>query len=197
MAALAARNRRTALTMGAIVLGMAGLSFASVPLYRLFCQVTGFGGTTQRADQAPATAGERRMTVRFDANVAGTNLPWTFRPVDRQVEVAVGEERLIHYRAANNGATPVTGVATFNVTPNKAGLYFSKVACFCFAQQTLKPGESVDMPVSFFVDPAIVHDRNLDDVRTITLSYTFVRAQGDEEKAIRTSAAGTAGARTE
>lgn len=175
-------NRRVAFLGGAVAAGMVGLSFASVPLYRLFCQVTGYGGTTQRAEHAPAQAGERVMTVRFNADVAGNGLAWSFQPVEREVQVRVGEERLIHYRATNLGATPATGTATFNVTPQKAGVYFQKIACFCFTEQRLEAGESVDMPVSFFIDPDIVKDPNLRDVHAVTLSYTFFRAKADASR---------------
>jgi cytochrome c oxidase assembly protein subunit 11 len=176
MAAPATRRRNGALVLAlaGVVAGMVGLSFAAVPLYRIFCQVTGYGGTTQRAELAPETAAERTMTIRFNADVNG-DLPWAFEPVQREITVRVGESALALYRAENRGATPVTGTATFNVTPLKAGPYFDKIACFCFTAQTLAAGQVVDMPVSFFIDPAIVEDGNLDDVRTITLSYTFFR----------------------
>lgn len=178
-------NRRVALTVSGIVVGMVGLAFASVPLYRLFCQVTGYGGTTQRAEAAPGAAGDRVVTVTFNADVAGTNLPWSFAPVEREVKVKVGEERLVFYRATNKGSTPVTGTATFNVTPAKAGLYFQKIACFCFSEQTLAPGESIDMPVSFFIDPDMIKDPNTRDVQNVTLSYTFFRAKHDADKLAR------------
>ena len=170
-----ASNRKVALMSAAIVVAMVGLAYASVPLYRLFCQVTGFGGTTQRAQAAPEKALDRRMTIRFDANVAGS-LPWSFEPVQRALDVKVGEEHFAYYRAVNRSSHAVTGSAVFNVTPDTAGAYFNKIQCFCFAEQTLKPGESVEMPVSFFVDPAIVEDHGLDKVSTITLSYTFYPA---------------------
>lgn len=172
-------NRRVAFVTASVVAAMVGLSFAAVPLYRLFCQVTGYGGTTQRAAAAPAQPGERIMTVRFNADLGGNGLAWSFQPVEREVLVRVGEERLIHYRATNLGTTPAVGTATFNVTPQKAGIYFQKIACFCFAEQRLAPGESVDMPVSFFIDPDVESDPNLRDVHTITLSYTFFRAKTD------------------
>jgi len=169
-------NSVLALGLVGVVAGMAGLAYASVPLYRLFCQVTGYGGTTQVAAAAPG--GEARMiTVRFDATVS-PSLPWRFEPTARAVEVAVGEERLATYRATNLSDRPVIGMATFNVTPHKAGLYFNKIHCFCFDRQVLEPGESVEMPVSFYVDPEITGDPNLDEVKTITLSYTFFAAAG-------------------
>ncbi len=151
-----------------------------MPLYRLFCQVTGFGGTTRLAAAAPAAAGERVITVRFNADV-NRGLPWSFRPAQREVRVRVGEEALVFYVARNDSDVPITGTSTFNVTPDKAGIYFNKVECFCFTEQRLMPGESVDMAVSFFIDPAIVDDPYQDDVKTITLSYTFFRASGTEE----------------
>ena len=178
-------NTRVALIFAGLAVGMVGMAFASVPLYRVFCQVTGYGGTTQRAEHAPAEAGNRVITVFFNADIAGTNLPWTFAPVDHEVKVHVGEESLIHYRATNNGTTPITGTATFNVTPAKAGIYFQKIQCFCFTEQTLAAGESADMPVSFFVDPDIAKDPNTRDVQNITLSYTFFRAKHDADKVAR------------
>jgi len=175
-------NRRTALALGGVATAMIGASFAAVPLYRLFCQVTGYGGTTQRAERAPARiegggAGSRLITVRFDANVAGTDLPWSFAPVERTMRVRVGEETLAFYRATNQSRIATTGRATFNVTPFKAGPYFNKIACFCFSEQTLEGRQTVDMPVSFFIDPAIASDPNSADVDTITLSYTFFRTE--------------------
>lgn len=170
-------NARTALMAGGIVVGMLALAFASVPLYRLFCQVTGFGGTPLVADAAPGVVGERVVTVRFDANVMGgpNALAWRFE-APRPIQTRVGEDHLIFYRTTNRGAVEATGTATFNVTPLKAAPYFHKIACFCFTDQALAPGESMDMPVSFYVDPAIEKDPNLRDVTTITLSYTFHRA---------------------
>jgi cytochrome c oxidase assembly protein subunit 11 len=187
------RNRRTLLSLVMIAVGMGCMAYASVPLYRLFCQVTGFGGTTQRAERAPGTVADRVITVRFDANVA--DLPWRFEPVQREVAAKVGEPQLIHYRAHNAGGRPLTGQATFNVTPDKAGQYFDKIQCFCFTEQTLKGGEAVDMPVQFFIDPAILGDRNLDDVSTITLSYTFFRAKNQAADRVATAPAPAAAQR--
>lgn len=178
MSRLAQRsNRRVALGLASLVVGMVGVSYAAVPLYRWICQVTGFGGTTMRADKAPDSVGERVITVRFNADIAGADLPWRFRPVEKQVTLRVGEERLAFYRASNLSKSAVTGTATFNVTPHKAAPYFNKLACFCFSEQELAAGETIDMPVSFFIDPAIVNDPKLRDVDTITLSYTFFRTQ--------------------
>ncbi len=171
MSAVAQRNTRTALIMALLVAAMLGLAFASVPLYRLFCQVTGFAGTTQRAEQAPgAIAGH--IGVRFDANVH-PGLPWKFEPVERTVRIAPGARTQIFYRATNLVARPTTGQAVFNVSPDTVGQYFSKIECFCFTEQTLKPGESVDMPVVFFVDPKIRDNPDTRDIDEITLSYTF------------------------
>lgn len=170
-----AKNRRVALISAAVVVGMVGLAYASVPLYRLFCQVTGFGGTTQRAEAAPAQTVDRTMTILFDANTAGS-LPWTFEPMQRALQVKVGAENFAYYRATNNSDHAITGSAVFNVTPDTSGAYFNKIECFCFTQQTLKPGQTVEMPVSFFIDPAIVEDHGLDKIDTITLSYTFYPA---------------------
>ena len=170
------RNGLVGITLAVIVAAGIGLSYAAVPLYRLFCQVTGFGGTTQVATAAPDSTIGRRMTVRFNADVDPA-LPWSFQPVEREVQLLVGERTLAFYRATNRGSEPVVGTAVFNVTPHKAGAYFDKIDCFCFAEQRLAPGETAELPVSFFIDPAIMNDRKLDDVTTITLSYTFFRAQ--------------------
>lgn len=166
------RNGRTAFIAAAAAAGMVGLSYASVPLYRMFCQVTGFGGTTQRASAAAPVVLDRAMTIRFDANV-DPGLPWAFKPEQVSQTVKVGETALAFFEAENDGAKPVSGRATFNVTPEKAAIYFKKIHCFCFDQQTLKPGEKVSMPVTYFVDPKIADDPALDDVDTVTLSYTF------------------------
>ncbi len=188
-------RRRNGVTMAAlamVLVVMGGLVYASVPLYRLFCQVTGFGGTTRTAEAPPAQPGERIVTVRFNADV-NRALPWSFRPVQREIRLRVGELGLAYYVARNDSDVPITGTATFNVTPQKTGIYFNKTACFCFTEQRLEPGQSVEMGVSFFVDPEIVNDPNQDDVRTITLSYTFFRAPNEHvEPAMnrRTAAAG-------
>jgi cytochrome c oxidase assembly protein subunit 11 len=166
------RTRMTAVLATGVIAGMLGLTAAAVPLYDLFCRVTGYGGTTQRAGQAPDVVSEQTIKIRFNADVA-QEMPWSFAPVAREVEVRIGEQSLAFYRAHNSASRPITGTATFNVTPAKAGLYFSKLDCFCFTEQTLAAGESVDMPVSFFVDPAILDDPGARDVRSITLSYTF------------------------
>jgi cytochrome c oxidase assembly protein subunit 11 len=180
------RKGVTVLALCAVLGCMAGLVAASVPLYRLFCQATGYGGTTQRAEAPPTKeVADRLITVRFDAETA-PDLPWEFRPLQLSVKVHPGEEKVIAYRAVNHGKVPVTGTATFNVTPLKTGIYFDKLQCFCFTKQHLEPGQSADLSVSFFVDPDIVNDDNTKDVDTITLSYTMFRAKGDDS--VRSSA---------
>ena len=171
MTALAAKNRRTGLSMALFAAIMVGVAFASVPLYRLFCQVTGFGGTPVRAEDAPgAVAGQ--IGVRFDANIE-PSLPWRFEPVQTTVRIHPGARTQILYRATNLTARQTTGRAIFNVTPLKAGQYFSKIECFCFTEQTLRGGQKVDMPVVFYVDPRIRQDEATKDIDEITLSYTF------------------------
>lgn len=172
----------TVLVLVGLVFVMAGLTAASVPLYRLFCRVTGYGGTTQVAEALPASALEQTIRVRFNADV-DPKLPWAFQPEQREVEVRIGEQHLALFRARNRSDHPIVGQAVYNVTPDKAGLYFDKIACFCFNEQVLQPGEEVDMPVSFFVDPEILSDPNTQDVHTITLSYTFFMLE-DETKAL-------------
>jgi len=152
--------------------GMVGMSYAAVPLYALFCKVTGYGGTTQRVEQYSDRVLDRKITVRFDANVAG-GLPWDFKPVARDMTMKIGETAQAHYTATNVFPTPSAGRATFNVTPEMAGAYFNKVECFCFTDTTLKPGETLDMPVVFYVDPDIADVPELKNMTTITLSYTF------------------------
>ena len=175
-------NARVASGAALMALLMIGAAYASVPLYDLFCRVTGYGGTTQVADIAPgavngAVNGEaaRMITVRFDASL-NRQLPWAFEAPDRAVELPIGESGLAFYSAKNLTDRQITGTATYNVSPDKAGYYFSKIDCFCFTEQVLEPGQSVDMPVSFFVDPEILTDPEMDDVKTITLSYTFFEA---------------------
>ena len=179
--AVAAKNTRMLAMLSALVFGMVGLAYASVPLYRWFCQVTGFGGTTQRAEMPPEVTSERAIQVRFNADV-NAGLPWRFTPAERQVTVKLGEPSLTFYRATNTGSEPIVGTATFNVTPDAAGAYFMKVACFCFTEQVLQPGQTVDMPVQFFVDPEILNDVQARAIETITLSYTFFRAPEDERR---------------
>lgn len=169
---LTRRHARVGLLLSLLAAGMLGLAFAAVPLYRLMCQVTGYAGTVQRVEAASTSVSDRVVTIRFDANVAN-GLGWRFEPEKTTVDVKLGENTLAFFRATNTASTPLSGVATFNVTPEIAGGYFSKVQCFCFDQQTLKAGESVEMPVSFFVDPALLDEPGGADIKEITLSYTF------------------------
>jgi cytochrome c oxidase assembly protein subunit 11 len=178
------RHGIVALSLAAFVAFMVGLSFAAVPLYRMFCQVTGYGGVPQRAERAPGETLDRTVRVRFDANVA-KGLPWRFTPEQQTMDVKIGETALAFYRASNPTKAPVSGTAVFNVVPEQAGRYFTKIECFCFQQQTLAAGQKVDMPVTFFVDPKIVEDVDTKSISEITLSYTFYpsgEAAGGSEK---------------
>lgn len=179
MATRERRNGIVALACVAFLGCMVGMSYAAVPLYQLFCQVTGYGGTTQRAEQYSDTILDRKVKVRFDANVSG-GLPWDFKPKQRQVSMRIGETTEIGYTAENLAGEPSRGKATFNVSPAQAGVYFNKVECFCFTDTELEPGAEFDMPVVFFVDPAIADAPELENVKTITLSYTFFPTDGDE-----------------
>jgi cytochrome c oxidase assembly protein subunit 11 len=173
---------RTALKLVGVAVTMGALSFAAVPFYDWFCRVTGFAGTTSVAEAAPDRILEQTVKVRFDATLSA-GMPWEFRPVVREMEVRIGENALAFYEAYNPTNRPVAGTATFNVTPDQAGGHFSKIACFCFTEQVLQPGERVEMPVSFFVDPAIVEDPEGRFVKEITLSYTFYETPLPEEQA--------------
>jgi cytochrome c oxidase assembly protein subunit 11 len=170
--ALQRRHRVLAAWCAALVVAMVGAAYAAVPLYRLFCQVTGFDGTPRIATKAPDTVLDKTVTVRFDANVA-TGFPWRFEPVQNTVTVKIGENALVFYRATNTSDRQVRGTATYNVLPEVVAVYFNKIHCFCFTEQVLEPGQTVEFPVSFFVDPAIVKDMNARNVAHITLSYTF------------------------
>jgi cytochrome c oxidase assembly protein subunit 11 len=170
-------NLRVAAGCAAFFAGMVGMAYASVPLYQLFCQVTGFGGTPMLATQAPDNVLNQTIKVRFDANTNG--VPWQFEPKQREIEVRLGETVQIAYAARNLGQRVTSGTATFNVTPESAGAYFNKMQCFCFTDTALKPGETLDMPVVFFVDPEILKDPEAAKIRTITLSYTFFPTDGE------------------
>jgi cytochrome c oxidase assembly protein subunit 11 len=174
------RKLRTAILAGIGVCSMTGLGFASVPLYRIFCQATGLNGTTQRGLAAPGAVGQK-VTVAFDTNVSD-KLPWDFKPEHRSETIDIGGRDMAFFIATNHGDKPITGTATFNVTPTQAGKYFTKIQCFCFTQQTLKPGETVRMPVIFYVDPKILNDVDAKDVREITLSYTFYPVEDAKPK---------------
>ncbi len=178
---LAKKNAKTLRIVLLAVFIMVGVSFAAVPLYNMFCRVTGWGGTTQVSESLPAPEEvlDRVMTVRFDGNTA-RDLPWDFRPEEVSVDLKVGARGFTNFIAMNQSHQTTTGTALFNVTPLKAGKYFHKIQCFCFGEQSLGPDERVNMPVLFYVDPALKNDRNMDDVKTITLSYSFFRAESDE-----------------
>lgn len=165
-------NRIVALSCASFFVAMIGVAYAAVPLYQMFCQVTGYGGTTQRVEQMSDTILDQTVKVRFDANVSG-GLPWDFKPVQREVTVRIGETTIINYEAKNISDRPTAGRATFNVSPDLTGSYFNKVQCFCFTDTTLAAGETMEMPVMFFVDPDIVKEKDLKGLKTITLSYTF------------------------
>jgi len=164
-------NVGTALVLAAMVVAMTGMAYASVPLYDLFCRVTGYGGTTQRAETGSDNAIDREIVVRFDSNVSG--LAWDFRPENPDIRLKAGETVIVNFIAENRSSDRTVGSATFNVAPAAAGAYFNKVQCFCFTRQVLQPGEKIKMPVQFFIDPAMDDDNDLRAVRTITLSYTF------------------------
>lgn len=165
----------TVVILASVVAGMTGLTFASVPLYRIFCGATGFGGTTQRAAAAPDQVSHGLVTVSFDAQTA-PGLNWEFRPLTASVTVHPGAQTQVFFRAVNHSAVPVTARAVYNVTPTKIGIYFDKLQCFCFTNQTLQPGQKVDMGVVFFVDPDMLKDPDTGEVRAITLSYTMFQA---------------------
>ena len=177
------RNRRLGLGVAAFVAGMVGVAFASVPLYQLFCRVTGYNGTVQTTGPAaPGAVGERAVNVRFNATTHPA-LPWRFAPAQGSMPLRLGEEGLAFYRARNLGNAPVTGIATYNVTPEVVGKYFHTPACFCFERQTLEAGQEMDMPLTFWVDPRIADDPNTSGIRTITVSYSFFRTLDDAERA--------------
>jgi cytochrome c oxidase assembly protein subunit 11 len=173
------RKTRFGIVAALVPLAMVGAAYASVPLYQLFCQVTGYGGTTRIATAAASTVLARTVKVRFDANVA-PGVPWSFTPEKPVVELGLGENGLAFYKVKNNSDKAVTAVATYNVTPHKVGPYFQKLECFCFQDRTLQPGEEMELPVIFYVDPALATDKGVQEVTEITLSYTFFRAGSAE-----------------
>jgi cytochrome c oxidase assembly protein subunit 11 len=176
------KNKRVALAMVGVAAGMLGLGFAAVPLYDMFCRVTGFGGTTQRAtlvqaaEAAALSAGAPTISIRFDANTA-RDMPWLFRPRQVTDTVQIGQRDMAIFEAKNLSSVPITGTASFNVEPEQAGIHFNKIQCFCFTEQTLQPGQEVTMPVLYFVDPKALDDPAMEGVEQITLSYTFHRTK--------------------
>lgn len=185
------RHGLTAAIVALVVCGMVGLSYAAVPLYRAFCQATGFGGTTQVAHAAPAQPGQRTLTVRFDSNV-GPGLPWTFEPETAQITLRTGQTATVFYKVTNQAGRPITARAEYNVSPDVMGGYFDKISCFCFSEQTVGPAETVEMPVVFFLDPALEKDKTLNAVDAVTLSYTFypVREPAKGSAAVSSTTAG-------
>jgi len=177
-------NLAVAGTCAAVIVGMIGLSYAAVPLYRMFCQATGYGGTTQRSTQGASKVLDQTLKVRFDANTS--NIPWSFKPEQWEVEVKIGETKQIQYVAQNLSNHVVRGRASFNVTPEFAGAYFYKIQCFCFNDTTLKPGEKLEMPVVFYVDPAIVEAEEAKGLKAITLSYTMFQVPAEKVSAAET-----------
>jgi cytochrome c oxidase assembly protein subunit 11 len=183
------RHGTTAVLLLAVVAGMVGLSFASVPLYRIFCAATGYGGTTQRAETAPRDISKALITVRFDTDVS-PDLAWDFHPLVSEVRVHPGDQTQVFFRAVNRSNQGITGRAVYNVTPTKVGIYFDKLQCFCFNAQYLAPGESKDMGVVFFVDPDLLKDRDTNDVNTITLSYSMFKAADQQTERQKTAKLG-------
>ena len=172
-------NKTVVFACAAFVAGMVGMSYAAVPLYSLYCKVTGYNGTTQRVEQASDTILDQRIRVEMDSNAA-SDLNWDFQPVERAVDPKIGETVKVSFRVTNNSIREKTGQAVFNVTPMVAGAYFNKLECFCFTDVTLKPGETRDMPVVFFVDPEIVKQQETRDLKVLTLSYTFYSRAKDK-----------------
>jgi cytochrome c oxidase assembly protein subunit 11 len=186
---LASRMRRTAALCAALAAAMVGVAYASVPLYDLFCRITGYGGTPLAGTAPAGEVLERTITVRFDANVAA-GLGWRFTPETPQVEIRLGEAQTVFYKVRNAGRAPTTGIATFNVEPGQAGAFFVKLQCFCYVEQTLKPGEEVESAVAFYIDPALARDPNVAGLSGITLSYTYFPSRNGEPVATSSAAAG-------
>ena len=174
------RDMMVASVCGVVVAAMIGLSYASVPFYNWFCRTTGYGGTTQVSEKAPDQVLGRTIAIRFDSNVA-PGLPWKFEPEENEIKVRIGEVTTAHYKVTNMAAREITAQAGYNVSPPQVGGYFNKINCFCFTQQTMKPGETREMTVVFYVDPSIAKDSDQDDLSTITLSYTFYRIPNPEK----------------
>jgi cytochrome c oxidase assembly protein subunit 11 len=183
------RHGATVVLLLSVVAGMVGLSFASVPLYRIFCAATGYGGTTQRVSAAPQDVSKALITVRFDTDVA-PDLAWEFHPLVAEVQIHPGEQKQVFFRAINRSSEGINGRATYNVTPTKSGIYFDKLQCFCFSEQHLAPGEAKDMGVVFFVDPDMLKDPDTSDVHTITLSYSMFKAANSQTERQKTDKSG-------
>ncbi len=181
------RDLLVAFACGGCVAAMVGLSFAAVPLYSWFCHATGFGGTTQVAKSAPTQTSARKIRVRFDSNVSG-GLPWRFEPERRTIDVRLGEVATVYYKVVNEAARTITGQAGYNVSPPTVGIYFEKINCFCFSTQTMRPGETRDMAVVFYIDPKLAQDSDEDGVDVITLSYTFYPARAPDQAAATAAA---------
>ena len=177
---LKAQNKKVIFIITFVGMLMLSLSYAAVPLYDIFCRVTGFGGTTQIASSAPGSSGHPNINIRFESNITDS-LNWDFYSKTKTVKIPMGEEKTVYYFAKNLSDEPIVGTATFNVTPAKAGQYFMKIDCFCFVEQLLNPGESMNMPVTFFIDPDLYKDENVQEVNEITLSYTFMKSM-DQSK---------------
>jgi cytochrome c oxidase assembly protein subunit 11 len=180
------RDLLIAAACGVLVASMVGASFAAIPLYNMFCRVTGFAGTTQVSRIAPKHELAREITVRFDSNVM-PGLPWTFEPEVNSIKLHIGEVATVHYKVINEAARTITAQASYNVSPTTTGAYFDKINCFCFTKQTMKPGETREMTVVFYVDPKIITDRDLDSLTTLTLSYTFYRLPDDGQPVAETT----------
>jgi cytochrome c oxidase assembly protein subunit 11 len=180
------KNMRVAMSATAVVFSMLALSYAAVPFYKAFCRATGFGGTTQRADAAPAKSTDQMISIRFDANISGA-LSWDFHPRQAEMKIKIGEQAMAYFDAKNTWVDTLTGSAVFNVTPPAAGAYFNKIQCFCFTKQTLKSGETKEFPVMYFVDPAILDDPDAKGIHEITLSYTFYPAEADKTAEAKTN----------
>jgi cytochrome c oxidase assembly protein subunit 11 len=178
---LARRNARIGIYCAIGLFGMVGAAYASVPLYRAFCQLTGFDGTVRKAEAAPAKVLDRKLLIRFDANVR--DLPWAFKPSQVTQEVKIGATGLAFYKVTNNGKTPITGRASYNVVPESAGAYFQKLECFCFNDQTIQPGQTVEFPVVYFVDPEFATDFETKGKQEVTLSYTFFPVETEQATA--------------
>jgi len=188
-----ARHGLVALALTGVVAGMVGLSFAAVPLYEIFCQQTGYAGTPQRADAAPTKVSDRTVSVRFDANVM-PDLPWRFEPEQNEMTVRIGASNLAFFKATNTSDKPIVGTAIFNVAPNSAAQYFNKIQCFCFTEQLLEPGETMEMPVTFFIDEEFLDNVSTKHIQDITLSYTFYRSdKGQGVAAAPTESKGKSG----